>query len=326
MARRMRFRLTALRPVSEARTGAAGESKSTMQGMRQMRRVVRPRGGPVSWLVMHLPVKLSATLPLFSLLSVCAGSRMQAQDSSSQQPHAATPTQSSSAQGQASADSRVRDLHVRRSAGQGALRQPLGPVAGVGLRPHEGGADAAAGVEPGRAGHGRLVLADEELGDRGVGARVCGHQRHRAQHDGPNGRPIKGPMVKQYFFVGGAEWLGPHNKHGALIAHAMFGGVYGNFQKDLLGQPPADFDFYYNQIAPAAIVGGHFDLNRSEHWVFRITPDAVMTHYTFSDAPHSSASLRAIRRELRHLAWGWSTSSPRSSGRPKRRTGFRAGR
>ena len=52
-------------------------------------------------------------------------------------------------------------------------------------------------------------------------------------------------MVKQYFFVGGPEWLGPHNKHGAIIAHAMFGGVYGNFQKDLLGYPPAKFDFYY---------------------------------------------------------------------------------
>jgi hypothetical protein len=101
---------------------------------------------------------------------------------------------------------------------------------------------------------------------------------------------IKGPMVKQYFFVGGLEALGPHNKHGAITAHAMFGGVYGDFQKDLLGQPPAKFDFYYNQVAPAAIVGGTFDLNRSEHWVFRITPDAVMTHYTFSDAPYTTSS------------------------------------
>jgi hypothetical protein len=94
---------------------------------------------------------------------------------------------------------------------------------------------------------------------------------------------IHGPMVKQYFFVGGAEWLGPHNKHGALLAHAMFGGVYGDFQKDLLGQPPAKFDFYGNQMAPAAIIGGSIDLNRSQHWVFRINPDAIMTHYTFND-------------------------------------------
>jgi len=105
-----------------------------------------------------------------------------------------------------------------------------------------------------------------------------------------NGGDLEGPMVKQYFFVGGAEWLGPHNKHGAIIAHAMFGGAYGNFQKDLLGQAPGYFDFYYNQIAPAAIVGGHFDLNRSEHWVFRITPDAIMTHYNFKAPPPSTSS------------------------------------
>ena len=105
---------------------------------------------------------------------------------------------------------------------------------------------------------------------------------------GVNSLNLKGPVVKQYFFTGGAEVLGPHNKHGAILAHAMFGGVYGNFQKDLLGQPPARFDFYSNQLAPAGIIGGHFDLNRSEHWIFRVTPDAVMTHYTFSDAPYTS--------------------------------------
>jgi hypothetical protein len=96
---------------------------------------------------------------------------------------------------------------------------------------------------------------------------------------------VRGPMVKQYFFLGGLEALGPHNKHGDLMAHVMFGGVYGDFQKDLLKQPPGDYGFYYNQIAPAAIIGGHMDLNRSEHWVFRITPDAIMTHYTYQPPP-----------------------------------------
>ena len=90
---------------------------------------------------------------------------------------------------------------------------------------------------------------------------------------------INGPLVAQYFFVGGPEWLGPHNKHGALIAHALFGGVYGKFGQDLLGQPPSTIGFYNDQMAPAAIIGGHMDLNRSERWVFRITPDAVMTRY-----------------------------------------------
>ena len=105
----------------------------------------------------------------------------------------------------------------------------------------------------------------------------------------------------------------------------MFGGVYGNFQKDLLRQPPADFDFYYNQIAPAAIIGGHFDLNRSEHWVFRITPDAVMTHYTFSDAPTPTIVL-AIRRELRHLRRVEYKFTTIKRSTTRRQTGFPAGR
>ncbi len=106
-------------------------------------------------------------------------------------------------------------------------------------------------------------------------------------HDLPGGGAIKGPFVSEYFFVGGPEWLGPHNKHGALIAHALVGGVYGNFEKDLLGNPPSTVDFYNNQVALAAIVGGHMDLNRSAHWVFRITPDAVMTHYGINYAPNT---------------------------------------
>jgi len=93
------------------------------------------------------------------------------------------------------------------------------------------------------------------------------------------GGNIQGPFVAEYFATGGPEWLGPHNKHGALIAHAMFGGVYGKFQQDLLGQSPAIVGFYNDQVAPAAIIGGHMDLNRSPRWVFRITPDAVITHY-----------------------------------------------
>jgi hypothetical protein len=99
---------------------------------------------------------------------------------------------------------------------------------------------------------------------------------------------IQGPVVSQYFFTAGPEWLGPHNKHGALIAHVLVGGVYGDFQQDLLGASPALVDFYNNQVAPAAIIGGHMDLNRSAHWVFRITPDAVLTHYSTQYAPRTS--------------------------------------
>ena len=96
--------------------------------------------------------------------------------------------------------------------------------------------------------------------------------------DGQN-ESIQGPFVAQYLFVAGPEWLGPHNKHGALIAHALFGGAYGKFEQDLRGQPPSLVGFYNDQMAPAAILGGHIDLNRSARWVFRITPDAVVTRY-----------------------------------------------
>jgi hypothetical protein len=105
---------------------------------------------------------------------------------------------------------------------------------------------------------------------------------------GVNPDQIKGPFVAQYIFAGGAEWLGPHNKHGALIAHFLGGGTYGDFQKDLKGYPPSVVDFYPNQLAPAAIIGGHMDLNRSARWVFRITPDAVITHYSINYPPHTS--------------------------------------
>jgi hypothetical protein len=106
----------------------------------------------------------------------------------------------------------------------------------------------------------------------------------------PNPVSIKGPFVAQYLFVAGPEWLGPHNKHGALIAHAMFGGAYGKFQQDLRGTLPSVVDFYPDQVAPGAIVGGHFDLNRSAHWVFRVTPDAVITRYSINYGNHQTST------------------------------------
>lgn len=96
---------------------------------------------------------------------------------------------------------------------------------------------------------------------------------------GAPSQTIKGPFISEYFFTAGPEWLGPHNKHGDLIAHVLVGGVYGNFEQDLRGASPEVVAFYNDQVAPAIIMGGHFDLNRSAHWVFRVTTDAAMTHY-----------------------------------------------
>ncbi len=96
---------------------------------------------------------------------------------------------------------------------------------------------------------------------------------------GVNDLNIMGPRVSQYVFAAGPEWLGPHNKHGALIAHALFGGAYGNFESDLQGYSPETVEFFNNQVTPAAVLGGHIDLNRTPRWVFRITPDAIYTRY-----------------------------------------------
>jgi len=94
----------------------------------------------------------------------------------------------------------------------------------------------------------------------------------------PNTKNLQGPFVSQYLFVAGPEWLGPHNKHAALIAHALVGGAH--FDSHLGPLTPQQANFFQNQFGPAAIIGGHIDLNRSAHWVFRITPDAVITHYS----------------------------------------------
>ncbi|MGA3009944.1 MAG: hypothetical protein ABSD72_06745 [Terracidiphilus sp.] len=113
------------------------------------------------------------------------------------------------------------------------------------------------------------------LGTSGVGS-VGG------SNTGPN--LLKGPFVSEEFFVAGPEWLGPHNKHGALSAHALFGGAH--FDSHDFPQTPQSIGFYANQVAPAAIIGGHMDLNRSARWVFRITPDAVFTHYSTNATPN----------------------------------------
>jgi hypothetical protein len=102
-----------------------------------------------------------------------------------------------------------------------------------------------------------------------------------------------GVFVAQYMFLAGPEYLGPHNKHGAIVLHALFGGAYGNFNKDLGRQgsatgPTGPAAFYDNQVALGGAIGGHIDLNRSEHWVFRVTPDALLTGYDGTSAyPHT---------------------------------------
>ena len=106
-----------------------------------------------------------------------------------------------------------------------------------------------------------------------------------------NSKQLNGLFVAQYMFLGGVEYLGPHNKHAAIIPHALIGGAYGDFNTDLRGNTPGPNGpaaFYDNQMALGGAFGGHIDLNRSPRWVFRITPDALLTGYDgTSQNPHT---------------------------------------
>jgi hypothetical protein len=98
----------------------------------------------------------------------------------------------------------------------------------------------------------------------------------------PNSDNLSGLFVSQYMFMAGPEYLGPHNKHGAIILHALVGGAYGDFNTDLRNNkvgPSGPAAFYDNQVAMGGAFGGHIDLNRSPNWVFRVTPDALLTTY-----------------------------------------------
>ncbi len=256
-------------------------------------RVVRPWGGLVSWLVMPLQARFSFIFAVVLAVAVCESAHVRAQDTNPQN-QAAQPSSQSSSQSQTAP---TQTSGTQTTYG---VYTPLDPLAKI---RYDNRWDLSLGFAYDHMKAGPTLLQGSNLGGldmdgsywlgRHWGLEASGRGYVGTSGAGtnhlPGGGTLKGPMVKQYFFVAGPEWLGPHNKHGAILAHVMLGGVYGNFQKDLLSLPPATFDFYYNQIAPAAIIGGHFDLNRSEHWVFRVTPDAVITHYTFSNPLASPA-------------------------------------
>ena len=209
---------------------------------------------------MRISVKLSFTLALVALLALSTGTRAQAQST-------AAPT-----------------------AGNGTYIAS-DPLSGV---RYDNRYDLSLGMAYDHMTAGANVLQGANLGGLDLSGSYW-FSKHWAVEGSGRGylgssgagtaspSVVHGPFVSQYLFVAGPEWLGPHNKHGALIAHALFGGSY--FDAHLGNVPPATENFYYNQVAPAAIIGGHMDLNRSAHWVFRITPDAVMTHYSMPSTP-----------------------------------------
>lgn len=220
---------------------------------------------------MRLPVRLFAAFTTLAVLCLSAGAGAQTQSSSSQN----TPA----------------------SAGEGTAQNPsqapangtyisVNPLAGVN---YNNRFDASIGMAYDHMKAGPTLLQGSNLGGLTLSGSYWLTKRWGLEGSvrpyfgtsgaGTNSLNIKGPFVSEYFFTAGPEWLGPHNQHGDLIAHVLVGGVKGNFEKDLRGAPPSAVDFYNDQFAPAVIMGGHMDLNRSARWVFRITPDAVLTRY-----------------------------------------------
>jgi hypothetical protein len=214
-------------------------------------------------MVMRLPVSFSASLVVVAALALSAGTRAQAQST-------ASPT-----------------------AGNGTYiaTDPLANVR------YDNRFDISLGMAYGHIKAGPTLLQGANLGGLDLSGSFWFSKHWAVEGSGrgylgtsgaaPNDLNIKGPFVSQYLFVGGPEWLGPHNKHGALIAHVLVGGAYGKFEQDLRGNPPSAVDFYNDQVAPAAVFGGHIDLNRSPRWVFRVTPDALYTRYSTNYAPNS---------------------------------------
>ena len=208
--------------------------------------------------MMRLHVRLSASLFAVAALVLCAGTRTQAQGSTAQ------------------------------TSGNGAY-VVVDPLANV---RYDNRYDLSVGLAYQHIKAGPNILQGSNLGGIDLSASYWLSKHWALEGAGrsflgtsgaaPNTLNIRGPFIQEHVFVAGPEWLGPHNKHGALIAHVLVGGAYGKFEGDLHGNSPAIVDFYNDQIAPAAIIGGHIDLNRSAHWAFRITPDALLTRYAIN--------------------------------------------
>ncbi len=227
---------------------------------------------------MRFPVSLSASLAAIAAIVLCAGIRAQA-------PPQNQPASESSSSVQAPPAQTERN-------GTYIAIDPLANVR------YDNRYDVSVGMAYAHIKAGPNLLQGANLGGLDLTASYWLGKRWAAEGSvrgyvgtsgaGPNAASINGPFVAQYLFAAGPEWLGPHNKHGALIAHVLAGGAYGNFERNLRGNSPAVVGFYNDQVAPAMIMGGHIDLNRSPRWVFRITPDAILTRYGINYGPKTN--------------------------------------
>jgi hypothetical protein len=219
---------------------------------------------------MRFPVSLTVSLAAFAALVVCAGA---------QTPSQPAPGQSSSSVQEPAAPPAPSYIAIDPLAGV-RYDNRFDFSLGMAYAHIKAGPNLAQGSNLGGVDLTGSFWLSKHLALQGTGRAYLG-----TSGAGPNPYSINGPFVAQYIFAGGPEWLGPHNKHGALIAHVLAGGAYGQFEKDLRGHSPSTVGFYNDQVAPAVIMGGHFDLNRSPRLVFRVSPDAILTDYAINYGP-----------------------------------------
>lgn len=109
----------------------------------------------------------------------------------------------------------------------------------------------------------------------------------------PNVYNIRGPFVSEQMAVFGPAYRAYSNPHASITLHALGGTAYGDFQRATAPLTTQQVEYqlglFANQWAPAGVIGGALDLNRSPRWAFRIEPDATLTRFTH---PGGSAGIQ----------------------------------
>ena len=204
-------------------------------------------------------MRLQARIPV-SIVAVAALALLAQAGVSHAQTPAGQSSSSQSSSSQSSADQVATPQGAPDQTPVGGRYISIDPLA---LVRYDNRFDVSLGMAYDHMKAGPNLLQGSNLGgldlSGSIGSASTGPWRHRAAATWAPAAPrpnapynIKGPFVQEYFFTAGPEWLGPHNKHGAIMAHVLVGGVDGMFEKDLLGQSPSVVGFYNNQLALAA--------------------------------------------------------------------------
>jgi hypothetical protein len=101
----------------------------------------------------------------------------------------------------------------------------------------------------------------------------------------PNPYGLTSQPVRNYMFLGGAQYRLERNERLSATLHALAGGAYGVFNPDV-NYPgggrinPESVGLFKNQLGFGAAFGGSVDFNITPRLAVRIAPEATLTHFT----------------------------------------------